>query len=282
VTFLRQHRLVQRGRLASRRERHTARRVLSTAIVASEPHPTPAWMPVDTNSVRWVAAATYIASMPTRAVLVDLYDTLVSCDFAPLRALVAEHLAVPVATVVAAYDATRAARGTGVYPSPGAAMATIVATCGREPEPTLVQQLVGLEREFLAGAVRLYPDSLDLLRWLRGSGTRTALVSNCSPATGAVVDTLGLAGELDAVVLSFEAGALKPAPKIFRDALERLAAAPSETWFLDDQVSYCDGARRLGIRPVRIVRGDPGPGNGDAPYPQVGSLRAARPYLGLS
>jgi putative hydrolase of the HAD superfamily len=219
--------------------------------------------------------------LTTSAVLIDLYETLVTCDFEPLHAVIAEQLDVPFGVVRAAYDATRHDRGTGRYPSPEAALGSIVTTCGRDADPALLARLAVIERDFLAGAVQLYPDSLDTVRWLRDAGVRTALVSNCSPATGAVVDDLQLGAELDVIVLSFEVGALKPAPEIFLDALERLDAAPAECWFIDDQVSYCDGARRLGIRAVRIVRGKPGAATGDAGDPRVESLTAARDYLGI-
>ena len=213
--------------------------------------------------------------------LIDLYETLVTCDFVPLHQRIAEQLDVPLGVVRAAYDATRHARGTVRYPGPAAAMGAIVKSCDRDADPALLGRLTGIERDFLAGAVRLYPDSLDTVRWLRDSGVRTALVSNCSPATGPVVDDLGLAAELDVIVLSFEVGALKPAPEIFLDALGRLDAAPADCWFLDDQVAYCDGARRLGIRAVRIVRDGPGAATGDDTHPRVASLRAARDYLGI-
>ncbi len=227
--------------------------------------------------------------------LIDLYDTLVSCDFTPLHALVAERLGVSLAVVVAAYDTTRRSRGTGHYPSPETAMGSIVETCGREATTALVESLVAIERDFFAREVRLYPDSLDTVRWLRGSGVRTALVSNCSPASGGVVDDLELASEMDAIVLSFEVGALKPAPAIFRAALERLDTSPSDTWFIDDQASYCDGARRLGMRTLQIVRADAGtagrggrrdddlgPKERNAAHPIAESFAAARGYLEIS
>ena len=217
--------------------------------------------------------------LTTRAVLIDLYDTLVSCDFLPLHEVVAEHLDVPLETVQAAYDATRPARGTGEYPSPAAALSFIAARCGRDVAPAVLARLVAAEHDFLAGGVRLYPDSLDTIRALRAAGIRTGLESNCSPATGAVIERLGLRSELDAVVVSFEVGALKPDPTIFLAALERLDAAASDTWFLDDQAGYCDGARRLGIRTVQIVRGGPAPAGGRGTQPRAASLTAARRHL---
>ena len=53
-------------------------------------------------------------------------------------------------------------------------------------------------------------------------GVPTALVSNCSHNTRPIVDRLGLEREFDAVILSFEVGAMKPDPAIYREALARL------------------------------------------------------------
>jgi HAD superfamily hydrolase (TIGR01509 family) len=231
--------------------------------------------------------------LTTSAVLVDLYETLVSCDFPVFQAQVAEHLGLPLPTVVAAYDKTRGGRGSGQYDGPSAAMGAVVEACDRDATPALVARLVSIERDFLADGVHLYPDSLDTLRWLRGAGVPTALVSNCSPATGSVVERLGLVAELDVVVLSFEVGAQKPAPEIFQVALDRLGTGPSDAWFIDDQVAYCDGARRVGLQALRIARpgrspgavaprpGDDAPVSSDGDHPVVGSLVEARPYLGV-
>jgi HAD superfamily hydrolase (TIGR01509 family) len=84
---------------------------------------------------------------------------------------------------------------------------------------------------------------------------RTALISNCSYNTRPFVDGLGLEKELDAVILSFEAGAAKPDARIYRLALEKVGGiAPERAVFVDDQTAYCDGAAALGIDTRLIVR----------------------------
>ncbi|MEW6719041.1 MAG: HAD family phosphatase [Thermodesulfobacteriota bacterium] len=56
----------------------------------------------------------------------------------------------------------------------------------------------------------------------------------------------------DAVTLSFEVGALKPDPAIYRDALRKLSLPPEECVFIDDIPEYADGAAALGIRGIRF------------------------------
>ncbi|MGE5285171.1 MAG: HAD family hydrolase [Actinomycetota bacterium] len=57
----------------------------------------------------------------------------------------------------------------------------------------------------------------------------------------------------DAVTLSYEVGALKPEPEIYRDALRKLSLAPEECVFIDDVGMYAEGAAALGIRGIRYI-----------------------------
>jgi putative hydrolase of the HAD superfamily len=85
-------------------------------------------------------------------------------------------------------------------------------------------------------------------------------VSNCAENTRPLLDRLGLSDLVDALVLSCEVGVAKPAPAIFRAALERLDVSAEDALFVDDQEHYCAGATAIGIRAVRIDRS----GNGTA------------------
>ena len=106
-----------------------------------------------------------------------------------------------------------------------------------------------------ANDIHLYADSLPAVQALREHGVRTALVSNCSHNTRAVVERLGLEAAFDAVILSFEVGAQKPEPEIYRLALERLGITkPSRAVFVDDQADYCDGAAAIGMQTRLMLR----------------------------
>lgn len=87
-------------------------------------------------------------------------------------------------------------------------------------------------------------------------------MSNCDHATRPIVDDLGLPREVDAIVLSFEVGAAKPAPEIYRAALDAVGARPAEAVFVDDQAWYCRGAEAIGIRSFLIRRDDADPVEG--------------------
>ena len=56
----------------------------------------------------------------------------------------------------------------------------------------------------------------------------------------------------DDCVLSFEVGAAKPDPRIYKVALDRAGCLPGECFFTDDVPSYVEAAQRLGMDAVRF------------------------------
>lgn len=212
--------------------------------------------------------------------LIDLYETLVASDWAIWRDTIAAHVGVTPAAIGHAFTSTRPDRSIGVYPSEEADMEVILEAAGVEPTERLVRELVNAEQEFFLGGIRLFPDSLPTVRHLRARGIKTALVSNCSHNTRPTIHRLGLEEEFDAVILSFEVGARKPQPTIYRAAIEALQIEPHEAIFVDDQAEYCDGAKALGIDTRLIYRWDDPPSlgsaetNGHIPIGDLSSLEA--------
>jgi len=203
--------------------------------------------------------------MPPEAVLIDLYDTLVWTEWPAFRDLMCARLRVEPTTLLAALGRTRPARSVGEYPSAEADMAAVLTALGTD-DPALARELADMERAFFSEErVHLYDDSLRVVRGLRESGVRTALVSNCSHSTRPTVDRLRLDLEFDAVILSFEVGAKKPQPEIYRAALGSLRVQPQAAVFVDDQARYCDGARDLGMDTRLIMRAGAEPPEGFAP-----------------
>ncbi len=76
---------------------------------------------------------------------------------------------------------------------------------------------------------------------------RTGIVSNAWPHARARLAADGVAGLVDAVVLSCEAGVAKPDRRIFELALARLGAEPGSALFIDDTPSHVAAAQALGI-----------------------------------
>jgi HAD superfamily hydrolase (TIGR01509 family) len=204
--------------------------------------------------------------MRWKAALIDLYDTLVWTEWPTFRDLMSERLGVDTKVLLDALSRTRAARSVGTYPDAEADMAAVLVELGIE-DRTTIRELAEMERDFFAeGRIHLFDDSIEVIHQIREEGIRAALISNCSHSTRPTVQRLGLDRTFDAVILSFEVGAKKPQPAIYRAALEALGGAdPSSAVFVDDQARYCDGARELGLDTRLIVRPEASPLEGFAP-----------------
>jgi putative hydrolase of the HAD superfamily len=189
------------------------------------------------------------------ACLVDVYDTLLSCDF------VAHDAELPVLAGVSAqawddgYRRVESGLGIGQL-SKAEAFERILRASGAEPRPGLVRTLVDRDRELLLRSARLYDDALPFLRGLRSRGVKIAIVSNCSEHTRDLLESNGVADLADTLVLSCEVGAQKPAAEIFTHALDQLGVTAQDSVFVDDQASFCASAAALGITAMQIVRGE--------------------------
>jgi putative hydrolase of the HAD superfamily len=53
-------------------------------------------------------------------------------------------------------------------------------------------------------------------------------------------------------VLSYEVKAMKPDPRIFREAIARAACRPEECFYTDDIAAYVEAARKMGIDAVQF------------------------------
>lgn len=117
-------------------------------------------------------------------------------------------------------------------------------------DPELAQALY--DRHMTPAAWRPYPDTGPTLRALRHRELPVAVVSNIGWDLRPVFRTHGLDELVDAYVLSFELGAQKPDPVIFRTACDRLGLAPAEVLMVGDSREADGGALALGC-PVHFV-----------------------------
>lgn len=123
---------------------------------------------------------------------------------------------------------------------------------------------------------RPYPEAVRTLRALRAAGYRTGVVSNFSHRLPRVLDQSGIAPYVDTVTYSFEAGAEKPHPRIFRSALARAGASPERVLMVGDsyEADYL-GARQAGMHAVLLCREGPAPN----PCPSIRSLDGVQRLL---
>jgi putative hydrolase of the HAD superfamily len=118
-------------------------------------------------------------------------------------------------------------------------------------------------------------DALVTLRALRAAGRRLAIVSNFDGRLSPLLDGLGIAPLVDAVVASAAHGAAKPDPRLFHAAAALLGTRPGDTLHVGDDLEVdVHGALAAGCRAILLARD-----GGTAP-PGVRVLRRLRELPG--
>ena len=194
-----------------------------------------------------------------RAVLFDLYDTLLWSDWPVMRAEMERRFGLDEKRLIEAFVDTRPARSVGAYPSAEEDLKAVLRAAGVEPDDDVIRDYLVRYR---SEGLHLWDDSVPTLRELRDRGIRTAIVSNCDHSTRPAVEELGLDAEVDEMVLSYEVGAAKPDPRIYGAALRAVDVAAADAVFVDDQARYVEGAIDAGMRGLLVIRDDATPAEG--------------------
>jgi 2-haloalkanoic acid dehalogenase type II len=106
-----------------------------------------------------------------------------------------------------------------------------------------------------------FDDALPALEQLRARGLKLVAASNWDSSLPDVLARAGIAPLLDGVVSSAMVGVTKPAPELFRAALEIAGAPPERALHVGDSLQNdIEGARALGMGAVLVAREGVGPG----------------------
>ena len=118
--------------------------------------------------------------------------------------------------------------------------------------------------ELTAVTLRPKPGAFELLDWLAEEGVPTALVTNCAPDVPDVWPGTAWAARFDVAVFSCRIGVKKPAPEIYRAALDQLGVAATGAVFVGDGSDReLQGAAAVGLTPV-LVRNEVPVADGEA------------------
>jgi HAD superfamily hydrolase (TIGR01509 family) len=108
------------------------------------------------------------------------------------------------------------------------------------------------ERMLSADSWFPYPDTVEALGNLARNGIPVAVISNIAWDIQPVFQRVGAADLVDEFVLSYVEGAIKPDPRLFTVACERLGVPPEQALMIGDSKEADGGAARIGCA-VAIV-----------------------------
>ena len=104
---------------------------------------------------------------------------------------------------------------------------------------------------------KLYPETESVLRQLKTQGLELGIISNFDSRLFPVLRGLGIEQFFDTITISSLSQAAKPAPKIFRLALEKHAVDPEDAVHVGDNLKEdVEGATKAGLTSVLIDRSE--------------------------
>jgi beta-phosphoglucomutase family hydrolase len=113
-----------------------------------------------------------------------------------------------------------------------------------------------LFREAIRGKVQPLPGAVALVRRLRESGVKTAVVSSAPRQNvETLLDALGISDGFDALVAEEDAERGKPDPQGFLVAAERLGERPEDCVVIEDAPGGVEAAKRAGMRCIGLAAG---------------------------
>lgn len=92
----------------------------------------------------------------------------------------------------------------------------------------------------------VYPDTVPVVEALAGDGIAVGVLSNIAFDIRPAFAALGIDDQVSVFALSYEIGAVKPEPEIFRYAVDALGVAPARTLMIGDSEKADGAAREIG------------------------------------
>jgi putative hydrolase of the HAD superfamily len=192
------------------------------------------------------------------AVVFDLFGTLVSefplLEWSGQFERLADALGVETAALRRAWDQSAIERQTGRLGDIGRNL-RVNAERARGPTPTeeQIDAAIAVRGELYDRYFVPLPGALEVVRWVRDNGYRSALVSMCAPDTPELWRASPFAGLIEVEVFSCEVGHRKPEPAIYLAASDRLGVPPARCLYVGDG-SYGElrGAAAVGMTAVLV------------------------------
>jgi putative hydrolase of the HAD superfamily len=185
----------------------------------------------------------------TRAVVFDLWDTLVDFDPVAGRAFqdqVAGRLGRDPDEFAALWTEGRSVRESGTLRD---------YLLGIGAPEDCVDEVIALRRDSTRSLLAPRPGAIETLAELRARRYGVGLITVCSEDVPDVWDETPFADLFDATVFSCSVGMRKPDPRIYRLACDELGVEPDEAIFVGDGANdELAGAQRVGMDAVLVHR----------------------------
>jgi putative hydrolase of the HAD superfamily len=180
-----------------------------------------------------------------RAVIFDLWETLIDWDQAAAAAMLAKVRALAGDEFHARWSSSQTR-----YTAP---VRTALAEAGVPAE--LMDEVCGIRLDYVRHCLVPRPGAVDTLRHLSEAGYRIGLITVCSEDVETLWPESEFAGLFDAEVFSNAVALTKPDPRIYLHCCKLLGVEPHEAVFVGDGANdELAGARRVGMDAILIHR----------------------------
>jgi putative hydrolase of the HAD superfamily len=188
--------------------------------------------------------------MPTRAVVFDLFGTLIDdsppAAYAAFLDETAERLGADPGRFRHVWDRHDVERYTGPIED---CFRAVCAELGIER----FEEALALRLERLRGLLAPRPDAVRTLEALRGRGLRLGMISNASSELATLWAESAFAPLFDAVLFSADERMMKPDPRLYERMAALLDVAPADCLYVGDGAyRELQGAEAAGMTPILI------------------------------
>lgn len=195
--------------------------------------------------------------MNSRAVIFDLFDTLVDGGTTQRREMIARMgvaMGIDPQRFQAVFRDSYAERFDGSLGDLPQTIATLSRRCGVEPEPAALDAAVAARLDYTRDQLLTpLPGVVEALTTLTQNRWRIGLITNCSVETPQVWPDTVLSQYISAPVFSCRVGVCKPDPRIYRMAARALDVEVADCVYVADGAGgELVGARDLGMTTIRV------------------------------
>ncbi len=125
------------------------------------------------------------------------------------------------------------------------------------PDPPALAEAI-YDRTLVPEGWVVYPDAAATLAGLAEREIRVGLISNVGFDLREILHAHGFSALADSATFSYEVGAMKPSPKLFRAALDTFGVAPERAVMIGDNAEADGGAAALGMTTLILPMTAPG------------------------